>query len=82
VIVLHGEDHVVEGPDITPEGAERLFREAATSRWVRELRERGRTEFFLDLSRRGRFAVLATMESGYVGLDVRNLAAPEADADR
>ena len=81
VIVLRGEDHHVEGPALTPDGAERLFREAATSRWVRELRERGRTEFILDLGRRGRFAVLARMEAGYVGLDVRNLAASAARED-
>jgi Tfp pilus assembly pilus retraction ATPase PilT len=73
VIVLRGEDHLIEGPSLTPEDAEALFREIAGTRRVRELRRRGQTEFLVRPQELGQFLVRAQLEAGYVGLDIRRL---------
>jgi hypothetical protein len=73
VIVVHGEDHTVEGPTITPEDADSLFREIADSRHVREFRTRGATDFFVRSRRGGRYAVRARVEADYVGFDVQRI---------
>jgi len=73
VIVLHGEDHIVEGPAITPEDAHDLFRQIADSRHLRELRTLGETGFLLRSRQRGHYAVRARMEAGYVGFDAQRI---------
>jgi Tfp pilus assembly pilus retraction ATPase PilT len=47
VVRMHGEQEAVEGPAVTPENAEELFRVASTTRQRRELADRGFVEFVL-----------------------------------
>jgi Tfp pilus assembly pilus retraction ATPase PilT len=47
VIVRKGEQHVIEGPNITPENAEQFLLEITDTRQRRDLRERGWMHFFI-----------------------------------
>ena len=72
VIVLRGEQHIVEGPPITAENAEELLRSIADTRQVREFRERGAAEFGYTFRGSSYFLVHATMEGENVGLDLQS----------
>ena len=76
VVHLGGEPHPIEGPKITADNAEALFRSLATTRQVRELRERGTSEFIYTFHRRMQFRVQAMMEENdQVLLDLQRLVA-------
>jgi Tfp pilus assembly ATPase PilU len=78
VVHLKGEPHTVEGPPITPENADSLFRTLADTRRVREFRSGGSIEF-VHTFRSSRFRVQARAEHDAVYLDLRRLKAqPDA----
>jgi Tfp pilus assembly ATPase PilU len=74
VIVLQGEDHVVEGPVITAENAEQLLTSMADTRQRREIQGCGATEFIFTFRDSSRFLVRAKNEEESVGLDLQRLA--------
>ena len=57
VIVLEDEQHSLQGPPITREDVMRLLRSMATSRQMRDLRERG-VQFIYTLPDRSPFLVM------------------------
>jgi Tfp pilus assembly ATPase PilU len=71
VMVLRGEHHTVEGPEITAENAEQLLRSVADSRQMREFRERGAAEFVYKFRGSSRFLVRAMKEDENVGFDLQ-----------
>jgi Tfp pilus assembly ATPase PilU len=71
IFVLEGEGHTTEGPAITAETAEELLRSIASSRQMRELRDRGEVQFVYTFRRSSPFLVHARMEDEYVGFDIR-----------
>jgi Tfp pilus assembly pilus retraction ATPase PilT len=62
VIVLHGEEHPMEGPPLTIEEAEHLLQSIADTRQRRELRNHGVLEFVYRFRHRADFVVRARME--------------------
>jgi Tfp pilus assembly ATPase PilU len=78
VVHLKGEPHTVEGPAITPENADGLFRALADTRRVREFRSHGSVDF-VHAFQSSQFKVLARAEHDAVYLDLRRLKAqPDA----
>ena len=71
VVVLGGDEHVVEGPPITAENAEQLLQCLADTRQRRELRERGNVHFIYRFRRSTDFVVEARIEAEDVALDIR-----------
>ena len=70
VIVLGGEHHMVEGPAITTEDAERLLHSITNTRQRRELREKGVVQFIYRFRRITDFVVRASMEDENVGMEI------------
>jgi Tfp pilus assembly pilus retraction ATPase PilT len=70
VTVRRSVRHVVEGPPITAEDAERFLLSIANTRKRREIRERGWAQFFYMFRRKTRFLVLAKVEEEGVGFDI------------
>ncbi len=71
VIVLRGEHHTIEGPEITAENAEQLLWSVAGTRQMREFRERGAAEFVYTFRGSSRFLICAKMEGENVKFDVK-----------
>ena len=69
--MLEGENHTVEGPEITAEMAEQMLRSIASTRQMRELWERGIVQFIYTFRRSSPFLVRATLGDAVVGFDVR-----------
>ena len=63
VVVLGDEPHAMEGPPLTAEAAEQLLRSVATTRQMRELRERGAVTFIYTLQGTSPFLVNALLEN-------------------
>jgi len=68
VVIIKQEDYEVEGPIVTAEAADALFRSVASSTQVEEFGKRGITEFVHELEG-SRFRVCAMKELGNVRLD-------------
>ena len=62
LIVLDDEQHSLQGPPITSDDLVRLLRSLATSRQMRDLRERGTVQFVYTAVGRAPFVVRARME--------------------
>jgi len=78
VVHLKGEPHRVEGPAITPENADSLFRALADTRLVRKFRSDGRIEF-VHTFHGSQFRVDASAKDDSVYLDLHRLKAqPDA----
>jgi len=71
VIVLHSEQHTIEGPAITAENVDQLLRSVTDTRQMREFRERGAAEFVYVFRGSSRFLVRAKMEAQNVGFDLQ-----------
>jgi Tfp pilus assembly ATPase PilU len=75
VVSLRGDAHVIEGPEISPENADDMLKSLATTRQIRELRERTRIEF-LHVSRTGaQFRVLVELVDEELHMDLERIAA-------
>ena len=70
VIVLTGKHHMVEGPDITAENAERFLLSIANTRQRRHFRERGWVQFFYMYRGLKRFLILVKIDGGNVEFDI------------
>ncbi len=70
IIVLDGEPQPMEGPAITPESAEQLWRSITDTRQRRDLREHGMIEFLYRFRGRASFVVHAKLEGESVGIDI------------
>ena len=70
VIVLDGEPQPVEGPLITAEHAEGFMRTLATTRQMRELRERGSVRFVYRFRNSADFVVCAKLESDGIAIEI------------
>ena len=62
VVSVRGEAYAIEGPDISFLNADELLRSLATTRQIRELRERGQIEFLHDFQGHAQFKVLVKSE--------------------
>jgi Tfp pilus assembly ATPase PilU len=71
VLIRLGEEHVVEGPDISPENAEELLREIADERRMAEFQMTGRTEFAFVFRRDKRFHASASNVDGAIHLELK-----------
>jgi Tfp pilus assembly ATPase PilU len=70
VIVLEDVEHSLQGPPITSDDLVRLLRSLATSRQMRDLRERGSVQFVYTSVGRAPFVVRAQMEQENVQFSV------------
>ena len=70
VVVLDGEEQLLDEPAITPEDAERLWWSISNTRQRRELWERGWVNFLYRFRGRASFVVCARMEKTSVGMDI------------
>jgi NDP-sugar pyrophosphorylase family protein len=68
VLQVRGETHQIEGPPVTAENADSLFRSLADSRRTKELREKHEIQFFHDFRGSSRFIVHAKLENDCVSL--------------
>ncbi len=75
IIVVRGEDHLVEGPTITAENAKQLLLSVADTRRIREIRENGAAEFIYAFRGSLRFLVVVKTEEESIGLVLQLLAA-------
>jgi len=71
VVVLNDEPHAMEGPPLTAESAEQLLRSVATTRHMRQLRERGEVTFIYTLQGSSPFLIRALIENQNVIFDVQ-----------
>jgi Tfp pilus assembly ATPase PilU len=71
VLIRLGEEHVVEGPEITPENADELLREIADERRMGEFQKTGRTEFAFVFRRDKRFHASASNVGGAIHLELK-----------
>jgi Tfp pilus assembly ATPase PilU len=71
VVVLEGEQHIIEGPPITTENAEDFLHSIANTRQRRELRQRGLVQFVYRFRRITDFVVRARLEDETVGIDIQ-----------
>ena len=71
IIVLEGEQRVLEGPAITIEEAWDLLQSIANSRPRRELRQRGILKFIYRFRRITDFVISARLEDESVEMDVQ-----------
>jgi Tfp pilus assembly pilus retraction ATPase PilT len=69
-IVLQGERHAVEGPELTMTDAEKLLQAVAGTRQRRELRERGTVQFVYRFRGCADFVVRAQVSDSGVSIDV------------
>jgi len=70
VIVVRGEHHVVEGPDITAENAEQFLLSITNTRQRRHFRERGWLQFFYMYRGLKRFLILIRLDGENVEFDI------------
>ena len=70
VIVLHGQNHDLEGPAICAEDAEQLLQRVANSRHRRELRQRGAVQFIFRFQHSTDFVIRATLKDENVGIEI------------
>jgi Tfp pilus assembly ATPase PilU len=75
VIELKGEEHVVEGPEVTKENAAHIVERLATAEQLRELDRCGDVRFIHE-SELARFGVTITVEQQRPTLEARNLSVP------
>ena len=75
VIHLRDERHEVEGPAITPDNAEELWRGLADTRQMRQLREQHQLTFVHRYSDSAQFRVQAAFRDDTVKLDLQRLEA-------
>ncbi len=73
VIVIRGERHVIEGPELTAENTDMLLRSVADTRQMRELRESGRAEFIHTFRKSSCFVVRARMEDEIAGFEMQRV---------
>lgn len=70
VIVLDGEELPMEGPPLTTQDAERLWRSISDTRQRRRLREQGAIEFIYRFRAHASFVVRAKLEDGNVRMAI------------
>ena len=70
MMISENEQHLLQGPPITDDEAMRLLRNLASSRQLRDLRERGATQFVYTTPGRTPFLIRASMEGQSVVFDV------------
>ena len=75
VVHLGGEPHLIEGPPITPETAERLLRSLATSRQVQEFGEQRSAEFIFTFRDSTQFRVQARKHHDQIHLELQRILA-------
>ena len=75
IIELKGEEHVVEGPEVTNENATAIVQQLMTSERLRELEYCGNVRFIHE-SDIAKFGVTVTVERQRPTLEARNLSVP------
>lgn len=70
VVVLGEEPHAMEGPPLTAESAEQLLRSIASTRQMRELRERGAVTFIYTLRGTSPFLIRAAIDGESIVFNV------------
>jgi Tfp pilus assembly pilus retraction ATPase PilT len=70
IIVLDGEEQLVEGPAITAEDAQLFWQSVSTTRHRRTLREEGAVDFIHRFRGRTSFVVRATVEGACVAMEI------------
>src|SRR5665811_1302029 len=70
-IRVHGTLHRVEGPALTPEGAEELMRSITSEEHIQQVRERGGADFAFAFGDQARFRVSVFKEKGNFGIVLR-----------
>ena len=71
VLIRLGEEHVVQGPDISAENAEELLREIADDRRMAEFEKTGKTEFAFVFRRDKRFGASVSRVEGAIHLELK-----------
>ena len=71
VIILDGEEKLVEGPAITVEDAEQMFQSISTTRQRREFHEQGQARFIYRFRNRVDFVVWVRRIGGNIEMDIR-----------
>ena len=72
-IRVHGILHRVEGPSLTPEGAEELMRSITSEDHIQQIRERGGADFAFAFGEAARFRVSAFKERGNFAMVLRQI---------
>jgi len=72
-IRVHGTLHRVEGPALTPEGAEELMRSITSEEHIQQTRERGGADFAFAFGEAARFRVSVFKEKGNFGMVMRQI---------
>jgi len=72
-IRVHGILHRVEGPSLTPEGAEELMRSITSEEHIQQVRERGGADFAFAFGEAARFRVSVFKEKGNFGMVMRQI---------
>jgi Tfp pilus assembly ATPase PilU len=73
VMVLHGQQRVIDGPLVTSDQVAELFRSIATEEQSRELDQCGDIHFTYNAPNAIRFTVSATTQGGNLSLLVKNV---------
>jgi Tfp pilus assembly ATPase PilU len=73
VMMLHGQARVIDGPVVTSDQVDELFRSIATEEQRRELDQCGDIHFSYNAQNAMRFTVSATTRGGNLSLLVKNL---------
>ena len=72
-IRVHGTLHRVEGPALTPEGAEELMRSITSEEHIQQVRERGGADFAFAFGDAARFRVSVFKEKGNFAMVLRQI---------
>jgi len=72
-IRVHGTLHRVEGPSLSPEGAEELMRSITSEEHIQQVRERGGADFAFAFGEAARFRVSVFKEKGNFGMVLRQI---------
>jgi len=72
-IRVHGILHRVEGPSLSPEGAEELMRSITSEEHIQQVRERGGADFAFAFGDAARFRVSVFKERGNFGVVLRQI---------
>jgi len=72
-IRVHGTLHRVEGPGLTPEGAEEIMRSITSEEHIQQVRERGGADFAFAFGEAARFRVSVFKEKGNFGMVLRQI---------
>ena len=75
VVSVRDEAYAIEGPDISSQNADELLRSLATTRQIRELRDRGRIEFLHDFQGQAQFKVLVKSSEDEFQIDLERMMA-------